>query len=174
MFFWECYCITLWREWVTLHIPRACLKGFLQDAKTWMLIPQHKSKPTNYVKLTTLVRFHLDTHSWHPKCEWPSYKLGLTSSHGSPSPKSQIWHERLHAYDNTCWRWGWGLDVESWVGQKTRPNSQHKVPQTNGWEKSTASSLSADGFPLMAGSNFQPSYGNLTVISILRQLADGP
>jgi len=38
----------------------------------------------------------------------------------------------------------------------------------------TASSLSADGFPLMAGPNFQPSDGNPTVISILRQLADGP
>jgi hypothetical protein len=37
-----------------------------------------------------------------------------------------------------------------------------------------ASSLSADGFPLMAGPNFQPSDGNPTVISILRQLADGP
>ena len=40
--------------------------------------------------------------------------------------------------------------------------------------KPTASSLSADGFPLMAGPNFQPSDGNPTVISILRQLADGP
>ena len=38
----------------------------------------------------------------------------------------------------------------------------------------TASVLSADGFPLMAGPNFQPSDGNPTVISILRQLADGP
>ena len=37
-----------------------------------------------------------------------------------------------------------------------------------------ASSLSTDGFPLMAGPNFQPLHGNLTVISILRQLADGP
>ena len=40
--------------------------------------------------------------------------------------------------------------------------------------KPTASSLSANGFPLMVGSNFQPSDGNPTVISILRQLADGP
>ena len=40
--------------------------------------------------------------------------------------------------------------------------------------KPTASSLSTDGFPLMAGPNFQPSDGNPTVISILRQLADGP
>ena len=39
--------------------------------------------------------------------------------------------------------------------------------------KPTASSLSADGFPLMTGSNFQPSDGNPTVISILRQLVDG-
>src|ERR1700738_4840283 len=38
----------------------------------------------------------------------------------------------------------------------------------------TASVLSADGFPLMAGPNFQPSDGNPIVISILRQLADGP
>jgi hypothetical protein len=45
---------------------------------------------------------------------------------------------------------------------------------TNGWGKPMASSLSADGFLLMAGPNFQPSDGNLTVISILRQLADGP
>ena len=37
-----------------------------------------------------------------------------------------------------------------------------------------ASSLSADGFPLMAGPNFQPSDGNPTVISILSQLADEP
>ena len=37
-----------------------------------------------------------------------------------------------------------------------------------------ASSLSTDGFPLMAGPNFQPSDGNPTVILILRQLADGP
>ena len=44
----------------------------------------------------------------------------------------------------------------------------------NGWGKPTASLLSADGFPLMAGPNFQSSDGNLTVISILRQLADGP
>ena len=38
----------------------------------------------------------------------------------------------------------------------------------------TASVLSADGFPLMVGPNFQPSDGNPTVFSILRQLADGP
>ena len=38
----------------------------------------------------------------------------------------------------------------------------------------TASSLSTDGFPVMAGPNFQPSDGNPTVISIFRQLADGP
>ena len=35
-------------------------------------------------------------------------------------------------------------------------------------------SLSTDGFSLMAGPNFQPSDGNPIVISILRQLADGP
>jgi hypothetical protein len=45
---------------------------------------------------------------------------------------------------------------------------------TNGQGKPTASVLSADGFPLMAGPNFQPSDGNLTVFSILRQLANGP
>ena len=39
--------------------------------------------------------------------------------------------------------------------------------------KPTASSLSPDEFPLMAGPNFQ-SDGNPTVISILLQLADGP
>jgi hypothetical protein len=44
----------------------------------------------------------------------------------------------------------------------------------NGRGKPTASVLSADGFPLMAGPNFQTSDGNPTVISILRQLADGP
>jgi hypothetical protein len=44
----------------------------------------------------------------------------------------------------------------------------------NGRGKPTASSLSADGFPLMAGPNFQPSDGNPTVILILWQLADGP
>ena len=38
----------------------------------------------------------------------------------------------------------------------------------------TASVLSADGFPLMAGPNFQPSDGNPIVISILQQLADVP
>ena len=37
-----------------------------------------------------------------------------------------------------------------------------------------ASSLSADGFSLMAGPNFQPSDGNPTIISIPRQLVDGP
>ena len=52
----------------------------------------------------------------------------------------------------------------------TIPCSLH----SNGRGKPTASSLSADGFPLMAGPNFQPSDGNPTVISILRQLADGP
>ena len=36
------------------------------------------------------------------------------------------------------------------------------------------SSLSTDGFPLMAGPNFQSSEGNPTVILILWQLADGP
>ncbi len=45
---------------------------------------------------------------------------------------------------------------------------------SNGRGKPTASVLSADGFPLMAGPNFQPSDGNPTVISILWQLADGP
>ena len=36
----------------------------------------------------------------------------------------------------------------------------------------TASVLSTDGFPLMAGSNFQLSDGNPIVISIFRHLAD--
>ena len=48
------------------------------------------------------------------------------------------------------------------------------VVQANGRGEPTASSLSTDGFPLMAGLNLQPSDGNATVISILRQLADGP
>jgi len=43
----------------------------------------------------------------------------------------------------------------------------------NGRGKPTASSLSADGFCLMAGPNFQPSDANPTVNSILRQLANG-
>jgi hypothetical protein len=38
----------------------------------------------------------------------------------------------------------------------------------------TASVISTDGFPLMAGPNLQPSDGNPIVISILRQLADAP
>ena len=50
--------------------------------------------------------------------------------------------------------------------------AQHFV--SNGPGEPTASSLSTDGFPLMAGPNFQPSDGNPTIISILRQLADGP
>jgi len=44
---------------------------------------------------------------------------------------------------------------------------------SNGRGKPTASVLSTDGFPLMAGPNFQPSDGNPTIISILRQLANG-
>ena len=44
----------------------------------------------------------------------------------------------------------------------------------NGQGKPTASSLSTDGFFLMAGPNFQPSNSNPTKISILRQLDDGP
>ena len=43
----------------------------------------------------------------------------------------------------------------------------------NGRGKPTASSLSADGFSLLAGPNFQPSDGNPTVMSIFRQLDDG-
>ena len=46
--------------------------------------------------------------------------------------------------------------------------------QNNDWGKPTANSISADGFPLMAGPNFQPSDGNPIVISILRQLVDEP
>jgi hypothetical protein len=45
---------------------------------------------------------------------------------------------------------------------------------TNGRGRPTASSLSVDGFPLMAGPNIQPSDGNPTIIAILRQSADGP
>ena len=44
----------------------------------------------------------------------------------------------------------------------------------NGRGEPTASSLSADGFPLMAGPNFQPTDGNPIVMSIFQQLADGP
>jgi hypothetical protein len=52
------------------------------------------------------------------------------------------------------------MDVKStWINDRGEP---------------TASILSADGFPLMAGPNFQPSDGNPIVISILRQLADVP
>ena len=46
--------------------------------------------------------------------------------------------------------------------------------RSNGRVEPTASSLSADGFPLMAGPKFQPSDGNPIVMSILWQLADGP
>ena len=49
-----------------------------------------------------------------------------------------------------------------------------KSDRINGRGKPTASSLSANGFLLMACPNFQPSHGNPTVISILRQLADRP
>ena len=54
--------------------------------------------------------------------------------------------------------------------------SKRKKPfvLANGRGKPTTSSLSADGFPLMAGPNFQSLDGNPTVISILRQLANGP
>ena len=38
------------------------------------------------------------------------------------------------------------------------------IVTSNGRGKLTASSLSSDGFPLMAGPNFQPSDGNPTVI----------
>ena len=55
---------------------------------------------------------------------------------------------------------------------KTRSTS-HNSLTCNGRGKPTASSLSAIGFPLMAGSNFQPLDGNPNVISILRQLANG-
>ena len=50
------------------------------------------------------------------------------------------------------------------------------TPKTPTYDRGepTASVLSADGFPLMAGPNFQLSDGNPIVISILRQLADGP
>ena len=33
--------------------------------------PQYTSKHTNYLKFSSLVRFPLDTHSWHPNREWP-------------------------------------------------------------------------------------------------------
>ena len=46
--------------------------------------------------------------------------------------------------------------------------------RTNDRGEPTASVLSADGYPLLAGPNFQPKDGNPTVISILRQLAGGP
>jgi hypothetical protein len=48
------------------------------------------------------------------------------------------------------------------------------VVRTNGRGKPIASSLITNGFPLMAGPNFQPSDGTPIVISMLRQLADGP
>ena len=61
----------------------------------------------------------------------------------------------------------------SWRQVCSRSNPE-KTGRSNSRGKPTASSLSADGFPLMAGPNFQPSDGNPTIISILRQLADGP
>ena len=60
------------------------------------------------------------------------------------------------------------------MGGRTPWESVNTYMCSNGRGKPTASSLSANGFLLMAGSNFQPSDGNPTVISILRQLADGP
>ena len=45
--------------------------------------------------------------------------------------------------------------------------------RTNGRGKPTVNSLSADGFPLMAGPDFQPLDGSPTVISLWK-LADGP
>ena len=42
--------------------------------------------------------------------------------------------------------------------------SVREGPWCNGRGKLTASSLSADGFPLMTGPNFQPLDGNPTVI----------
>ena len=36
-----------------------------------------------------------------------TWKLGLTTSHGVPTPNSQVWHECLHSI--TFWRWGSGL-----------------------------------------------------------------
>ena len=59
-----------------------------------------------------------------------------------------------------------GIQSHVWPGPKKSPPYDRGEP--------TASVLLADGFPLMAGPNFQPSDGNPTVISILRQLANGP
>jgi hypothetical protein len=59
------------------------------------------------------------------------------------------------------------------LGNHPPPLPLGHVVRPNGRGKLTASVLSADGFPLMAGPNFQPLDGNPTIISILRQLADG-
>jgi hypothetical protein len=66
------------------------------------------------------------------------------------------------------------MTMEMQEPKRKCPKDVPRHLQHNGRGKPTASSLSADGFPLMAGPNFQPLDGNPTVISILRQLADGP
>ena len=52
-----------------------------------------------------------------------AWKLGLITSHGVLSPKSQVWHGYLHG--NTFLDVRLETCVESWVKERARPNSQH-------------------------------------------------
>jgi hypothetical protein len=48
-----------------------------------------------------------------------AWKLGLTTSHIVPSPKSQLWHGCLH--NNTIWRWSLGLVLRVGLSKKLDP-----------------------------------------------------
>ena len=53
-----------------------------------------------------------------------AWKLGLTTSHGIPSLKPQVWHNCLHG--NTLWRWGLGLVWRVGSSKKLDLTFQHK------------------------------------------------
>jgi hypothetical protein len=53
-----------------------------------------------------------------------AWKLGLTTSLGVLSPKSQVWHGCPHA--NTFWRWGSGLVLGVGPRKKLDPTLKHK------------------------------------------------
>ena len=48
-----------------------------------------------------------------------AWMLGLTTSHGVLSPKSQVWHGCLH--DDTYWRWGLGFVLRVGLSKKLDP-----------------------------------------------------
>ena len=52
-----------------------------------MLHVQYKSKHINYVKLSILVHFPLDTHSWHPF--WPNASI-VTRKEGKKERRSNM------------------------------------------------------------------------------------